>query len=69
MTAPKKPRTAKVAPAPTAELTADQLRVVKLFAELTDHTQRQMLEIMATMAKDFPRHTRPALRLVSGGAR
>ena len=68
MTARKKPRAAKVAPAPAVELTADQLRVAKLFAALTDQTQEAMLHMMTEMAKDFPRHKRPALRLV-GGAR
>ena len=65
MTAPKKPRAVKTAPADN--LTADQLRVAQLFAKLTDQTQQAMLSMMVEMAKDFPRHARPALRLVGGG--
>lgn len=69
MSAPKKPRRA-AAPKPVlaVELTANQLRVAQLFAALTDQTQEAMLDMMAAMAIDFPRHKRPALRLV-GGAR
>ena len=68
MTAPRKPRPAVAKPASAPELTAEQLRVAKLFAELTDQTQEAMLHMMIEMAKDFPRHKRPALRLVGGGA-
>ncbi|MEV4782107.1 hypothetical protein [Burkholderia sp. LMU1-1-1.1] len=72
MSAPKKPLSATPsvrAPAPSAELTANQLRAAQLFAALTDQTQEAMLHMMIEMAKDFPRHKRPVLRLIGGGSK
>lgn len=69
MTARKKPRAAKVTPAPAAALTAGQLRAAQLFATMDDKAQESMLRMMAAMARDFPRHVRPTLRLVGGGAK
>ena len=69
MTAPKKLRAAKITPAPAAELTADQLRAAQLLAHMNDGAQAAVLDFMAGMAESCPRHQRPALRLVSGGAK
>ena len=66
--APKRPRrAAKPKAVPAAQLTPKQLRAAQIFAALNDQVQEQMLEIMAGMVESFPRHKRPALRLVSGG--
>ena len=67
MSAPKKPRATKVTPAPASALTADQLRLAQLFAALDDKAQASMLRFIAAMVESFPRHARPALRLVGGG--
>lgn len=69
MITPKTTRAAQAAPAPAAALTAGQLRVAQLYAALTDETQEAMLNMMAGMVESFPRHKRPALRLVAGGAK
>lgn len=73
MIPPKKPRAARAAPAPApapaAELTAEQLRAAQLLALMSDETQEAMLNMMAEMAISCPRHKRPALRLVGGGAK
>ncbi len=71
MTTPKKPRSASksTASAPAAELTAGQLRAAQYFAAMDDRTQQDMLEIMAAFADKWPRHKRPALRLISGGTK
>lgn len=69
MTAPKKPRATKVAPAPTPDFTADQLRVAQHFAAMNDEAQEAILRMMAEVAKRLPRRARPALRLVGGGAK
>lgn len=66
MSGPKKPRAAT--PAAPATLTADQLRFAQLFAEIDDESQVGMMDMMVAMVKSCPRHVRPALRLVSGGA-
>jgi len=66
--APKRPRSAATPrPVPAAELTADQLRIAQLFAAMDARAQEGMMSMMLAMAEDFPRHTRPALRLVGGG--
>lgn len=67
MTAPKKPRAAKVAPA--SDLTADQLRIAQHFAAMSDEAQEAMLRMAAAMAERLPRRTRPMLRLVGGGVK
>ncbi|USX25815.1 hypothetical protein NHH73_25095 [Oxalobacteraceae bacterium OTU3CINTB1] len=69
MSGPKKPRAAAPKPAPAAPLTADQLRVAQHFAAMDDRAQEGMLRMMAAMADSFPRHKRPTLRLVGGGAK
>lgn len=69
MTAPKKPRAAKMAPVPAPDLTADQLRIAQHFAAINDEAQEAILQMMAEMAKRCPRHARPVLRLVGGGAK
>lgn len=69
MTAPKKPRVAKVTPAPAPDLTADQLRIARYFAAMNDEAQETILRMMAEVAKRLPRRARPALRLVGGGAK
>lgn len=66
MTGPKKPRSASAIPAAPAKLNADQLRIAQYFAAMEDRFQGPMLEMMESMARDFPRHKRPALRLVGG---
>lgn len=68
MTAPRKPRAAKVAPVPAIELSAAQLRAARLLAQMNDGAQAAVLDLMAGMAESCPRHKRPALRLVGGGA-
>lgn len=66
MTAPTKPRAAKVAPMPAAKLTAAQLRAAQLLAQMNDGAQAAVLDLMAGMAESCPRRVRPALRLVGG---
>nr|WP_315400337.1 hypothetical protein [uncultured Duganella sp.] len=67
--ATKRSRRAAKQQMPAAELTADQLRLAQLFAALDDKAQASMLRFIAAMVENFPRHKRPALRLVGGGAR
>lgn len=66
MTAPRKPRAAKVAPAPAAELTTNQLRVAQLFGAMDEEYQAALLPMIVEMAAKFPRRARPELRLVGG---
>lgn len=66
MTAPKKPRAAKVAPMPSAELNAAQLRAAQLLTQMNDGAQAAVLDLMAGMAESCPRRVRPVLRLVGG---
>ena len=66
MTARKKPRAAKVAPAPVEQFTADQLRVAQLFGLMSDAAQSHLLPMIEAVAREMPRHVRPALRLVGG---
>lgn len=60
------PRAAKPKPVPAAEFTAEQLRIARDFAAMDDRAQCLMLRRMETMARNYPRRTRPALRLVGG---
>lgn len=67
---PRRPRrTSTVQPAPAAQLTAEQLRMVQIFATMDDECQEQALRICAAWAEIFPRRHAPALRLVVGGTR
>jgi hypothetical protein len=69
MTDPKKPRSASAMPLATpAPLTNLQLHIAQLFAAMDDESQAPMLAMMEAMAVKRPRHKRPALRLVNGGA-
>ena len=68
MTSPTKPRAARNAPVPAAELTAAQLRAAQLLAQMNDEAQSAVLDFMASMVESCPRRARPVLRLVGGGA-
>jgi hypothetical protein len=52
-----------------AALTANQLRIVQLFAAMDDRRQEEMLHFAAGVARTFPRRAAPQLRLVGGGAK
>ncbi len=58
---------AAVAAAPL-ELTPDEERMVLQYRATTDRWQRMSLSMAEFYAKEFPRSTRSALRLVSGGS-
>jgi len=67
---PKRPRRAAALQAvPAAALTADQLRAAQYFGAMDDGAQEAMLRMLAAMAESCPRRARPALHLVSGGAK
>lgn len=52
----------------TPPLTEEQLRVAQLFASMDDRHQQHMIAIATDFARKWPRSTKPALRLVGGGA-
>jgi len=57
-----------VAPA-SAPLTAAQLRIAQLFSAMDDRRQQEALVRMTRIAATHPRHIRPELRLLVGGAK
>lgn len=69
MTTPKKPRASRVATLTQPELTPNQLRALQLFAAMDEEMQIAALPIIQAWAIRFPRHNRPALRLITGGAK
>lgn len=50
------------------DLSAEQARIVQLFAAMDDRRQQEALVRMARMAANHPRRVKPALQLISGGA-
>lgn len=76
MSAPKnrKSRMQRRGAAPTAvvaapfELTQEEKRLVMLYRATHDYRQHMVIVSAEIYVKHFPRHTRPALRLVDGGA-
>lgn len=57
---------AKTAPAP---LTYDQQLIARIFGKMDDRRQHEMPRYATDIAKTFPRHVAPALRVVKGGTR
>jgi hypothetical protein len=74
MTAPKKPvkptgRTKSVvANASLPALTTDEQELLAAYRGMVDEGRRVLLKVMKLTAARTPRHGRPALRLVVGGA-
>ena len=68
--APKRPRrAAKPQPVPAAELSADQVRLLRLFGAMDQTRQRYLVIVAEGFAENFPRTAKSTLRLVVGGAR
>ncbi|MYN45939.1 hypothetical protein GTP23_12860 [Pseudoduganella sp. FT93W] len=49
-------------------LTEEEIRLLQCYRAATDRAQIQMQTIAAGFSKDFPRHSKPSLKLVKGGA-
>ncbi len=68
--ASKRPRrTTKATQDPVDKPSATVRRAAEIFALIDDETQEALLVMLTEMVKRCPRQKRPALRLVSGGAK
>lgn len=69
MSRPRKTPLEAPAPCSAPALTADQLRIAQLFAQVDAKTQQFAMRFLETHAERERVERRPALHLVSGGAK
>jgi hypothetical protein len=70
MTTPTTPaqRPARAKAATPPALSPAEVKLIQAYRAMEDRQQKNMASAMQALANDFPRHVRPSLRLVAGGA-